>query len=112
MNQLDVSKRSIGITFPTAETAQVLVWAPKAEKAAVVLEDQKTTLPLEKDKIGYWKTTTNQIRPGDLYRFVLNGETVWADPVSLCQPKGVHGPSQAVDERDFDWTDGDWSTLR
>jgi len=108
MNQLDVSKRSIGITFPTAETAQVLVWAPKAEKAAVVLEDQKTTLPLEKDKLGYWKTTTNQIRPGDLYRFVLNGETVWADPVSLCQPQGVHGPSQAVDERDFNWTDGDW----
>ena len=111
MNGVEVKKRSLGVTFNNRGEAEVRVWAPLKDQVEVVLRGGDTSVPLEKDQYGFWKTSTDQIKPGDTYRFRIDGEQELPDPVSLSQPESVHGPSQAVDVRTFTWTDEDWNNL-
>jgi maltooligosyltrehalose trehalohydrolase len=97
-----------GVRFNEFGEAEVLVWAPLAEEPGIILVDSDKTLPLEKGEYGYWFLKTNEIKPGDLYQFALGEDKQLPDPASLYQPKGVHGPSEAVDIRDFKWTDQSW----
>jgi maltooligosyltrehalose trehalohydrolase len=108
MPETTVNTRTLGITFTTDGLAQARVWAPLAQDVSIRLISRDLILPLDKDAPGYWQTTTNQLQPGDTYRFVLNGTTELPDPASLSQPEGVHGPSQAIDTSTFRWTDSDW----
>ena len=50
--------------------------------------------------MGNWKTETDQIRPGDLYKIVLDDKE-YPDPASLSQPEGVHGFSKAINIHDL-----------
>jgi len=63
---------------------------------------------MQKDKMGYWNTTLDNITAGTQYWYKLNNDILRADPASRWQPEGVHGPS-AIVSRDFNWTDNDWS---
>lgn len=65
---------------------------------------------MEREGAGYWTVTLPDAKPGWLYRFRLDGEREFPDPASRCQPRGVHGPSQVVDES-FPWTDHSWRGL-
>jgi maltooligosyltrehalose trehalohydrolase len=85
-----------GVTFLTDGTARVVLWAPKAVTAALVLND-KVQLPLSKADKGYWTLNTNKIKPLDSYKFRLDGTKELPDPASRSQPGGVHGASQAID---------------
>lgn len=111
MNLLDVRKRSLGVSFDAGGQADIYVWSPKAEKVAILLPDKNKKIPLAKEEMGYWHTTTSDIQPGDLYKVVLDGEHERPDPASLAQPEGVHGPSQAVDVTTFRWTDSSWNNI-
>ncbi|WP_229364499.1 malto-oligosyltrehalose trehalohydrolase [Fibrella aestuarina] len=71
---LQVSHRQLGVTFPVPGQANVLVWAPLADDVALWLPAEAALLPLTKDLFGYWQLTTDQLAPGDLYAFVLNGQ--------------------------------------
>lgn len=106
MYQLD--KRSLGISFTSDREASVTVWAPLAKHVAIKINGQPAAIPLKHDELGHWCLTTRQVKPGDLYTYILNGDRDFPDPVSLCQPQGVHGPSQAVDINDFAWSDQTW----
>ena len=106
--QIDVNKRELGLTFTDQNEAKVVVWAPQAKQVAIRLDGQGTAIPLEKEAMGYWCTQTKQIKPGDLYWVVLNGEKELIGPASLSQPQGVHGPSQAFDTDFFYWEDQSW----
>ncbi|SOD79347.1 malto-oligosyltrehalose trehalohydrolase [Spirosoma fluviale] len=108
MHQLNVNRRSLGISFPNKPEAEVTVWAPKATQVVLKVYNKSATLPLVSAEIGYWHLTTDQIKPGDQYTFVLNGDEEFADPASLYQPKGVDGPSQAVDTAAYYWEDQSW----
>lgn len=106
-------RRQIGVSFLADGRAQVMVWAPRASWVDLAIEENPDSLPLDKEKFGYWCLTTDQLRPGDRYRFVLHGPEgtpplYRPDPASLAQPEGVHGPSQAVDTRQFYWEDACW----
>ncbi|GAB4032799.1 malto-oligosyltrehalose trehalohydrolase [Spirosoma jeollabukense] len=109
MNQAVINQRTLGVTF-SADGATVRVWAPLAQTVAIHLFRQNLTIPLQNDGY-YWQITTNQLQPGDTYKFILNDTIERPDPVSLSQPEGVHGPSQAVDTSRFVWTDATWSNL-
>jgi maltooligosyltrehalose trehalohydrolase len=111
MKELDVRKRTLGVNFNTLGEAEVRLWAPLKERVEVTITGKDASIPLEKDEWGTWKTNTDQIQPGDTYTFVLDGEMERPDPASLSQPEGVHGPSQAVNLRDFSWTDEQWENL-
>lgn len=101
-------QRKIGVNFNEQGIASVCVWAPEAKEAALSIIGRKTELPLEKSHYGYWELITSQLKPGDTYKFLLNGEKELPDPASLYQPEGVHGPSGAVALSDFNWTDSAW----
>ncbi|MFD2932913.1 malto-oligosyltrehalose trehalohydrolase [Spirosoma flavum] len=101
-------RRSLGVSFPTANQANVVVWAPLAIHVAIKIYGNPAAIPLKKEELGYWRLTTSQIRPNDLYTFILNGQQEYSDPISLCQPQGVHGPSQAIDTASFRWEDQSW----
>ena len=45
---------------------------------------------------------------GTRYRYRLDGDRVFPDPISRFQPEGVHGPSEVVDPVAFRWSDGEW----
>ncbi|MFD0764372.1 malto-oligosyltrehalose trehalohydrolase [Mucilaginibacter lutimaris] len=96
-----------GVSFLEDGTACVVLWAPKADTAAILLND-KEQLPLNKVEKGYWTLTTDIIKPFDKYSFLLDGTKQLPDPASRSQPDGVHGQSQAIDLKSFEWKTTEW----
>lgn len=95
---------------PTAAGTDFRVWAPKRERVEVVLGDR--TAALTREPGGYHSGLVPEVGAGALYRYRLDGEGPYPDPVSRFQPEGPHGPSQVVDPRRFQWTDVDWRGVR
>jgi maltooligosyltrehalose trehalohydrolase len=71
------------------------VWAPEARSVTVLGEE------LEPGAGGIHSGTV-EARPGDDYRYRLDGGDEWPDPCSRFQPDGVRGPSRVVDTAAFD----------
>ncbi|MBC3541643.1 malto-oligosyltrehalose trehalohydrolase [Rufibacter sediminis] len=111
MNNIDVTKRTLGVSFSTSGQAEVLVWAPKAQHVELCLNDGNTIIPLRKGEFGYWHETTDQLAPGDTYKYRIDEDQDYPDPASISQPQSVHGPSQALDVLTFNWTDDTWNNL-
>ena len=105
-------RRKIGVNFLDQYKASVDVWAPfcKSVSVEILHPDKKDEIYLNKDNFGYWHGEAN-ISDGTLYQFKLDNEKVRPDPVSLSQPQGVHGPSEARDVNKFQWTDQSWKNL-
>ncbi|KAA0993649.1 malto-oligosyltrehalose trehalohydrolase [Dyadobacter aurulentus] len=97
-----------GISFNEFGEAEILVWAPLAEEVRISVVSSGEKIPLEKLGYGYWGIKTSGVKPGDSYLFDLGDDQLLPDPASLFQSEGVHGPSEAVDLRDFQWTDQQW----
>ncbi len=111
MRSLDLNRRKIGINFISHTEIEILLWAPYAKNKVEILINDKECLQLNKSDFGYWSLKTDKIINGDEYVFILDGDKNLSDPASLSQPKGVHGPSQAIDLNNFKWTDNDWNNL-
>ncbi len=85
------------------------LWAPKAEKADLCLEGNKSLrFPMSRKDEAWFELLTDAARPGDLYRYQISDEVKVPDPVSRFQPQDVHGRSEIVDPSSFDWTDQSW----
>lgn len=67
-------------------------------------------MPLDRDVQGYFQGLVQDVSPGALYLYRLDGDKERPDPASKFQPQGVHHPSQVVDPR-FPWEDRHWSGL-
>ncbi|MBO9571430.1 MAG: malto-oligosyltrehalose trehalohydrolase [Chitinophagaceae bacterium] len=118
MMRVNTTKRNIGVNFDINGKAIVTVWSPRARN--IELEtckhgSGKKRLSLTKDPqkgyLGYWTCTTDSIKPGDKYRFVIDEAGSSPDPASLSQPDDVHGPSAAFDVNSFGWTDANWKNI-
>jgi maltooligosyltrehalose trehalohydrolase len=83
------------------------VWAPERREVAVVFEGGGAH-PLEKQADGTFAALVASARAGDRYRYRLDNDGAFPDPVSRFQPEGVHGPSEVIDPAAFAWTDGEW----
>jgi len=103
-DKTELLQRQIGINFDDTKQAHVRVWAPLADVVAVELGDGRT-IKLEKSAGGYWVSSTDQIQPDDLYKFIIDGKQGLPDPASLNQPLGVHGASSAIDLKAHEWTE-------
>jgi maltooligosyltrehalose trehalohydrolase len=94
-----------------ADTTTFRVWAPERQRVDLVIERRVSgpadIRPLTNDR-GYWSAAFTDVRPGDRYRYRIDGDEAqtFPDPVSRFQPHGVHGPSEVIDPRAFPWTDG------
>ena len=97
-----------------ADGVQFRVWAPCRRRVEVVLESGRGhgAHALNPEPDGYFSGLIPPAADGDLYRFRLDGDGPFPDPVSRYQPEGPHGPSRVVDPARFPWTDQDWRGVR
>ncbi|HYF65493.1 MAG TPA: alpha-amylase family glycosyl hydrolase, partial [Herpetosiphonaceae bacterium] len=87
------------------------VWAPLAGRVGLhLLDPDDRMIELEAEEHGYFAARVPGVAPNARYKYRLDGAEEWPDPASRCQPDGVHGPSQVLDD-EFAWGDGDWRGL-
>jgi maltooligosyltrehalose trehalohydrolase len=86
------------------------VWAPKAQAVTLHLTTGEAAgmVSLTEEENGYFAGSIPEAADGDRYFYQLDDGPLRPDPVSRSQPDGVHGASQVVDPRLFDWQDGGW----
>jgi maltooligosyltrehalose trehalohydrolase len=108
MEGLNINNRSPGVNFTSSGIAEIRLWAPNARKVSI--EPGGQALALVSEEHGYWRLTTDLLKPGDAYWFDVDGKQL-PDPASLFQPEGVHGPSEAFDVASFNWTDDQWQNI-
>jgi maltooligosyltrehalose trehalohydrolase len=105
-------KRSCWMPFGASVCGDASVrfrlWAPKAKRVDILIENSGRVLPLQRIDGGWFELATEEATPGTRYRFQIEGGTKVPDPASRFQPLDVHGPSELVDPRKFDWQDESW----
>ena len=88
------------------------VWAPHAQKMSVkLLTKPERFIPMQKDEKGYWHVIIEDVSPGTIYSYTLDGDRERPDPASFFQPDGVHKASQVIDHNAFKWQDDDWKGI-
>jgi maltooligosyltrehalose trehalohydrolase len=75
-----------------------------------ILAPRTSTVRLQRDASGYHRGVLEQIEPGALYVYRLDGLIERPDPASRCQPHGPRGPTCLIDSR-FAWKDRQWRGL-
>ena len=84
------------------------LWAPGADCVGLLLDGRRAILSMEPGSGGWHQLLTAEAAPGSLYYYILpNGMRV-PDPVSRFQLNDVHGPSEVIDPKSYEWTVG-WS---
>ncbi|HUQ17049.1 MAG TPA: malto-oligosyltrehalose trehalohydrolase [Candidatus Saccharimonadales bacterium] len=86
------------------ESADLVVWAPRAERVELVTTTGR--IPLRPDGDAWFRT--RKPPAGTDYQLSLDGGEPLPDPRSAFQPAGPQGPSRVVDHDTFGWTDGSW----
>ena len=89
----------------TPENVIFRLWAPGAQRVEL-LHHQNHEMQRTDD--GWFKLTIPGARPGDRYKFRIDGEVEVPDPASSFQPDDVHGPSEVIDHNAFDWQTRAW----
>jgi len=86
------------------------LWAPVAGRIELCLEESagESVLPLIGEPGGWFGLVTDRAAAGSRYRYRIDGGLRVPDPASRFQPEDVHGPSQVIDPRRWQWTDADW----
>jgi maltooligosyltrehalose trehalohydrolase len=113
MRATSMSRRlPIGAEISGAGGVHFRVWAPRARRVELVLDDGATTARFEQESEGYHGGIVEGATVGLRYRFRLDGGPPLPDPASRFQPAGPHGPSCVVDASTFRWTDSAWRGVR
>jgi maltooligosyltrehalose trehalohydrolase len=99
----------IGVKYKHDNSCNFRVWAPLVNSISLkILTPSERLIPMQKEDHGYWKAVVDDISPGTLYAYCLDGNRDRPDPASYFQPQGVHKASQVIDHRAFDWQDSRW----
>ena len=105
------SEVALGATYGADGRCRFLVWAPFAHTLDVHLSaPRERFIPMHQEVPGYYQVLVEDVEPGSLYTYRLDGHIERPDPASRCQPQDVHGPSQVVEPR-FPWEDKQWGGL-
>jgi len=85
------------------------LWAPGAREVELCIEQPPAQpAPMRAAGEGWFELIT-QARAGTRYRFRIDGDLRVPDPASRCNPDDVHGASEVVDPRAYEWRDGAWT---
>ena len=82
------------------------LWAPRAQSVVLRL-DGIGERPMVREDGGWFVLTTGAAAVGSRYCFVVDGMAV-PDPASRHQAEDVHGASEVVDPRSYEWRDAAW----
>ena len=96
----------LGATYVAGQGTYIRLWAPKAEKVAILWEGGAAQ-NLTREMDGYHAGLFPDQKPGARYQFQPDDNKPIPDPASRFQPDGPHGFSQVV-ASDFNWTDDNW----
>ena len=94
-------------------TVRFRLWAPTAAFVSLRLNDsshpsgRQRHLQMPRDAKGWYEIVTDAA-PGMQYRFAIDGKQSVPDPASRFQPAGVHGPSEVINPRSYEWRDDNW----
>lgn len=98
-----------GVNYLGNSHCQFSVWAPLIDNVTLhIVSPKERFLSMTKDEEGYFHTEVKDILAGAKYFYRLDGENDVPDPASHFQPEGVHGPSQVIDHRGYNWKDQNW----
>lgn len=82
------------------------LWAPKASHVSLVLGgDCELEMSYEET---FFELNTAEACPGSFYQFRIDRDKLVPDPASRFQPEGVHGASEVIDPKSFEWSDENW----
>ncbi len=95
-------KYHFGPEFHDDGTVTFRVWAPRLNTLAIKFADREASDNMIRDENSIFAVRL-AATSGMNYWVQLPDGTLRPDPASRFQPAGVHGPSQLVDTRDFDW---------
>jgi len=85
------------------------IWAPSVSNMVLRLESGGSSdFSMQRSKDGWHELNLASASPGDHYRFLLPDGLLVPDPASRFNPGDVHGASEVIDPRAFEWTDDDW----
>jgi len=99
----------IGAKYLGGKKYKFTLWGPFLKDVALKIASE--TVPMEKDELGYWHVTLDNVPPKTHYFYRLNNSRELPDPASFSQPQGIHGPTQVVDHSRFKWEDKNWSGI-
>ncbi|MEN6627261.1 MAG: malto-oligosyltrehalose trehalohydrolase [Candidatus Sumerlaeia bacterium] len=90
-------------------TCRFTVWAPGAHTVDVhLVSPDDRTVAMQPAGDGYFHADAAEVPVGALYYYRLDGGEDRPDPASRSQPRGVHGPSEVINQA-FPWTDAGWA---
>lgn len=93
--------------WPVDDGFTFRLWAPAATRVSLVLQDphgaQPRTVSLARGPEGTHWIHIPGLGEGALYQYRIDDRGPFPDPASRSQPQGVHGPSETVDPRLFQW---------
>ncbi|KAA0687993.1 malto-oligosyltrehalose trehalohydrolase [Neorhizobium sp. P12A] len=84
------------------------LWAPLAQNVSLKVEGREPR-PMERTDNGWHRCHVGGVGQGSLYKFVLPDGSEVPDPGSRHQPRDVHGPSEVVDLKSYEWENQVWS---
>jgi maltooligosyltrehalose trehalohydrolase len=108
-----VARRSPG-AHVEGDGVRFRVWAPDHQTVDVVWQTATggtAEQPLEWHDDGTFGAWIAGLGGGTRYWYRVSDQLL-PDPASRYQPEGVHGPSEVIDPRSFQWTDEHWTGLR
>jgi maltooligosyltrehalose trehalohydrolase len=106
------SPKIVGATPLSAGGWRFCVWAPAISSVELHLKTPTDRLlPMSKGADGFHSVELDTLPADSTYLYRLDGAKEWPDPASRSQPHGVHGPSQIVDTRAFQWKTNEWKPL-
>ncbi|HVM93055.1 MAG TPA: malto-oligosyltrehalose trehalohydrolase [Terriglobales bacterium] len=99
--------------------ARFRLWAPKAKSVTLRIsaptDDARIgddaswqALPMAGHSDGWFEMVIDTANRGFLYQYLIDGGQAVPDPASRFQPAGVHGPSEVIDPRSYEWHDASW----
>jgi maltooligosyltrehalose trehalohydrolase len=108
---------TLGAILQEDNHCEFRVWSPYAKAVEVHLlstaegaAETDRMVSMARIENDYFRAVVENVMPGQLYRYRLDGKNEYPDPVSRYQPEGVSGSSQVVDRR-YLWGAESWMGL-
>ena len=101
-----------GAEFGSDGEVRFRLWAPGCRRIGLEVDGESRPQPLNALAEGWHELITPEVKGGARYRFVLPDGTRVPDPASRYQPEDVHGPSEVIDPRTWEWSDEGWPGRR
>ena len=98
---------------PPGSGTRFVLWAPGCEHVRLEIVDAagalRDTREMPRRDGGWFELACADLGAGTRYRYRVRDDLAVPDPASRWNPQDVHGPSEVVDPRSFDWHHPGWT---